>query len=365
MKTYFITNLPSPYRVDFFNELGKLMELTVVYERASASDRNSRWVGESAQTYNEIFAKLKPIGTDMSIGIDIVRIIKSGDFDNLIISGYASPSVMIAILYCKIKHIPYYIESDGGFCKNENKLKRFFKKFLLKKAKGHFTTCDEYKKYLTKIGIKEKCIYKYPFTSVKSGDIIEKPLTFQQKKVIRKNLSIPEERIILTVGQFIKRKGFDILISAASRIPKNVGIYFVGGTPTEEYIALKNEYCLNNIHFVGFKTKEELADYYKAADLFVLPTREDIWGLVINEAMAYGLPIITTNKCIAGLELVKNGANGYIVESENSYELADSINKIICDEIMITQMSKVSLDVIKEYTIEEMAKYHFEISEKI
>ena len=57
---------------------------------------------------------------------------------------------------------------------------------------------------------------------------------------------------------------------------------------------------LTNVHFVGFKTKEQLEDYYRAADLFVLPTREDIWGLVVAEAMAYGLGVITTNRCNAG-----------------------------------------------------------------
>ena len=53
-----------------------------------------------------------------------------------------------------------------------------------------------------------------------------------------------------------------------------------------------------------------------ASDLFVLPTREDIWGLVINEAMSFGLPIITTRKCIAGTELITDGENGYLLEAD-------------------------------------------------
>lgn len=61
----------------------------------------------------------------------------------------------------------------------------------------------------------------------------------------------------------------------------------------------------DNIVFVEFKTKEDLIDYYRAADLFVLPTREDIWGLVVNEAMAAGTPVITTTNCGAGMEILK------------------------------------------------------------
>ena len=82
-----------------------------------------------------------------------------------------------------------------------------------------------------------------------------------------------------------------------------------------------NKYIL----FVEFKRKEELAEYYKMADLFVLPTREDIWGLVINEAMAKGLPIITTDKCVAGLELIQNGMNGQIVKSDDISAIRDAV----------------------------------------
>lgn len=62
----------------------------------------------------------------------------------------------------------------------------------------------------------------------------------------------------------------------------------VGGEPTEDYLQMRASLGLDNVHFVGFQKKEALSRYYRAADLFVLPTREDIWGLVINEAMAYG-----------------------------------------------------------------------------
>ena len=64
-----------------------------------------------------------------------------------------------------------------------------------------------------------------------------------------------------------------------------------------------------------------------AADAFVLPTREDIWGLVINEAMAYGLPVVTTDRCNAGLELIKNNVNGYVVHVDDKGELAKKLQK--------------------------------------
>ena len=102
------------------------------------------------------------------------------------------------------------------------------------------------------------------------------------------------------------------------------------------------------------KTKKELSEYYKAADIFVLPTREDIWGLVINEAMAYGLPVVTTNKCVSGVELVKDYKNGFIINVDDVKQLAYAINLILSDDILREKMSKESLKTIDKYTIENM-----------
>ena len=118
---------------------------------------------------------------------------------------------------------------------------------------------------------------------------------------------------------------------------------------------------LTNICFDGFMPKQKLLRYYQAADLFVLPTREDIWGLVVNEAMAYGLPVITTDRCVAGLDLVENGVNGYIVPADDVSALASSIKTALAGDL--TKMGSNSLEKIRPYTIENMAKVHMEIFE--
>lgn len=118
---------------------------------------------------------------------------------------------------------------------------------------------------------------------------------------------------------------------------------------------------LNNIHYMGFKSKEELKEYYQASDIFVLPTRKDIWGLVVNEAMANGLPVITTNKCIAGLELINNGKNGFIVEADNIIQLSNCINEIIDSNERLQSMCVNSINTISNYTIEKMVKCHLQV----
>ena len=92
-----------------------------------------------------------------------------------------------------------------------------------------------------------------------------------------------------------------------------------------------------------------------AADVFVLPTREDIWGLVINEAMAYGLPVITTDKCNAGLELIQNGINGFVIKKDSEKELMEAVTRALSE---CTILGALALHEIKDYTIESMVLTH-------
>ena len=80
-----------------------------------------------------------------------------------------------------------------------------------------------------------------------------------------------------------------------------------------------------------FMRKDQLKEYFLISDLFILPTKEDIWGLVMNEAMGYGLPVITTDKCIAGVELITDEINGYIVPINYVEELSNKNNFILSD----------------------------------
>ena len=149
------------------------------------------------------------------------------------------------------------------------------------------------------------------------------------------------------------RKGFDLLLEAAADFYEDVGFYFVGGEPTDEYISLAKG--KKNIHFIGFKSPDILKKYFLCADVFALPTREDIWGLVIGEAMASGLPIITTESCGAGLTLVKDGVNGYIIPVNDQKALTDRIRKALDSS---AQMGNESLSIIRPYSIEKMAEAH-------
>lgn len=357
-KCLFVTNLPSPYRVDFFNELTKYFDLTVLYERDKSSERDKKWTGDSTRLYKEKYAKVKPYKSDQSKGSGLIKAVKEEKFDFLIITNYASPSVMRLILWCVFNGVDYCLEYDGGFNKKDPILKRFIKRFLITHAKKHIDSSGQHMDYLSSLGVKKEAIFKYNFSSIKTNDILDKPLTKEQKNKIKKNLLITNSTVVLSIGQFIYRKGFDLLIQAASHLPKDIGFYIVGGEPTEEYLLLKEKYNLSNIYFVGFQNKEQLSLFYKCADLFVFPTREDIWGLVINEAMSYGLPVVSSDRCIAALEMIKPGENGYLFKSENVESLVDKLRLIIKNSNAFEKYGESSLRVARKYTIEEMALSH-------
>ena len=353
MKILWLINIPSPYRVEFFSMLGKHCDLTVVFEKASSGERDKSWEYYSFESFRGIILNGVATSTDMAFNPSVLKYI-SADYDAIIVSNFLSPTGMLAIAYLKAKKIPYYLESDGGFYSKNHPLVASIKKFAMTGAKGYFSTGKEHDEYYIKNGAPKELMIRYPFSSVKDENVLKEPLAKNEKEALRKELGITENgTVVFTVGQFIHRKGFDILLQAVKGL--DLTCYFIGGTPTSEYLELAGE----NVKFVPFMKKEQLYKWLSAGDIFVLPTRYDIWGLVVNEAMAVGLPVITTDKCLAGLEMVKNGVNGYIVESENVDALQQTLTQMM--ESDCSEMVENSLITAKEFTIEKMVRQHIDV----
>lgn len=363
MKVLFLANIPSPYRVDFFNELGKYCDLTVTFEGLTATDRDEKWKAGRMEHFKAVFLKGVRVRSDAFLCVGILSVLKE-KWDHIIIGGYSTPTNMLAIEYLRLHKRPFFMEADGGMIANDSPLKYKIKRHFISAASGWFSSGKVTTDYLVHYGaVEEKC-YVYPFTSLSQKDIEGVVRKESGKETAKRMLDIPERRVVLSVGQFIHRKGFDILLEAAAKLPKDMGIYIVGGEATEEYIQLREKLQLTNVHFVGFKTKPELAQYYQAADCFVLPTREDIWGLVINEAMMYGLPVITTQRCVAGMELVEDGRNGFVVPVEDTSTLANAMSRVLSNDRLAKGMTENNLEKISGYTIEEMAKAHLNVLRK-
>ena len=362
-KVVFLTTIPSPYRVAFFNEWGKFCDLTVIFEKKASSERSDLWKKVDVNTFKPIFLNGVSVKANKAFCPEIIQWIKKLEYDVFIIGGYNTPTAILASEWLKHHKIPYILNADGGYIKKDKLLIEWIKRRYISNADAWICTSDKTVEYFTYYGADSSYIFKYPFTSIREEKILRKPISKDEKRKICKWLGIKEDRVLLSVGQFIHRKGFDILLEAVNQLGPDVGIYLIGGKITAEYQAIIDKYNMKNVHFLDFMSPESLAEYYKAADMFVFPTREDIWGLVINEAAAYGLPIITTFDCIAGLEMVKN-ANGRLVNSDNVNELRLAIVELLSNSDLLSTMSEKSLHIANQFTIERMAIEHGKIVEE-
>ena len=356
----FLTNYASPYRVRFFDELGKSAQVTVLYSdrRGTLSHRDASWFEESQGGFRAV-----QLGGAMGKGrktlcLSVLRWLRR-DYDAIIVAGYSSPTVILAMLWMRLWGIPFYMEIDGGLIRESKGLRYRIKRFLVRLPSGYLSSGSYPTTFLTHYGANPEKIVEYPFSSLYASDILPDLPSRQEKQALRQKLDIPEHRMILAVGQFIWRKGFDILLQAATTLPKDVGIYIVGGEATERYLQMRQELGLRNVHFLGFRPKEQLMEYYRAADVFCLPTREDIWGLVVNEAMAFGLPVVTTDQCVAGMELVEEGVNGFLAPIEDPEALSNCLNRVLSSDM--EAMGRASLQKIQGYTIEKMAQAHLRL----
>lgn len=361
MKRVFIqTNIPVPYKVDFYNELGKKCDLTVVFEARRIGNQQFNWNDENSYNFKAIY--LNDYLDEHKMNLRILEFLSRDKFDIFVVAAFHTFTGQLALWILKAKNIPYSFETDGAFIPaKENILKHYYKKKLISNAKKYLSPSKISDKYLEYYGANSLCIYRYPFASTLSSEVLKRPLDNKEKNILREKYEIKEKNVVIAVGQFIERKGFDILIKALAQMDiSNVGCYIIGGKPTEEYLELTESLNLNNIHFLPFQDRKTLSDYYQLSDVFVLPTREDIWGLVVNEAMANGLPVITTDNCNAGLAMVSD-KNGAVVPVESVDKLAQALEMILSETHKKQQMGKESLDIIKNYTIEKMAEIHAKI----
>lgn len=364
-KIFYLTNFEAPYRVPFYELLAQHFDLTLVaFESALDNpDRNKSWFYKGKRNYKLIYLKPKKIGK-VKIAFDAIKYLKKCDL--VFMDMYSPPTHVMLNFFIKFSRKKLVLSVDGMLKHaNEHILLRLLKRCILKTPICILSPSEYVDECLYQYGVKKEKIVRYHFTSLTDNDIMPTVMPLQEKEVLRKKLGLPHEKIILSVGNFIPRKGFDVLIKAFENLPPNYHLCIVGGEPAEEYTKLKKEMHLDNVHFFGFKSKEELSEYYKAADLFVLPTREDVWGLVINEAMGKALPVITTDRCVAGLDLVKNNENGFVVPVGDKAAIADSIDYILSDNSIVKKMSEKSLRRIREYTVENMANRHVEVFKQL
>lgn len=207
---------------------------------------------------------------------------------------------------------------------------------------------------------------KEDITVIPNGvDINEFNLDTERRENLREKLKINENNILLMfAGYEFERKGLRNIIEALSMLPEEAKLLMVGKDNPSKYQKLALELNIQNrVIFVGFVNK--IQDYYAASDIFVFPTRYEPFGLAITEAMASGLPVITS-KIAGAAEIMTDSYDCLLLENpRDSTELADKIRELISDERFRAKMGKNARKTAEKYSWDNVAEKTVEVYEEV
>ncbi|MCK5537625.1 MAG: glycosyltransferase family 4 protein [Bacteroidales bacterium] len=273
--------------------------------------------------------------------------------DVVYFGGYYHVAYWTALLWAKIYKVKILLEMDSNrFDHVRVKSKELIKHFFITKCDIGLTYGELSKEYFIDLGMpSEKIVIK---SNVSSRSL------FYQSANLPKLKPLKYKKHFIYVGRFSEEKNLFRLLKAfheakTSTRASEWGLLLVGSGSQEK--ELKDYIVENNITgviFLGFVDKHDLKNYYNNADVFILPSTREPWGLVTNEAMMCGLPVIISTQCGCSLDLV-NG-NGYTFDPFDEQELASLLCSYMLDEEDVLSQEEQSIKIIKEFTPEGAAK---------
>ena len=351
MKILIVFNHPAPYKIRLFNELAKYFDLEVIFERENAVNRPESFYNVKYFNFKYSILKRGSFSDENSNTDELRKIIKErhNEFDFIIMNGYATPTELRAIHFMNKHNIPYVLYINGGLIKKESRFKKWFKTKFISTASWYFSPCEQADEYLAYYGADINKVSHYVYSTIYEKDIIEKPLIKEEKLELRRKHNLPEGNLFISASQFIKRKNNTQLIDCFK--DTNATLLLVGeGNQKEEYERMIKDNNINNVIIRPFEKREGLFELMKACDGFITLSTEDIYGHTTNEAFAMGLPVLSSNKVVGSLHLIKDGVNGFLVDLKDNNDIVSKINKLL------TIDPKEAINTAKENTIELMVK---------
>lgn len=373
----FIHHSFNPYRVAFFNELAETdIKFTVLF--LSKPAKNRKW---KLRDYNIKFKykvlegkKFYVPGNDHSyfqLNLGIWNELGKINPDIVITIGWNYLASYIALLYCKLKGSKFVTWSEST--KYEKSIQRSLTKplvqLLVKNSDFLIAAGTRAKVYLVSLGAKENKI-DIAYYTIDTKKLIKQVRTFKNNKsCLRIKHGINKgQKIVLFVGGLLKRKGVINLLQVANilRCNKDVVFLLVGFGPlaseVEKYIKQKK---LKNVIMAGFVPNEKIMEYFVACDLFILPSLEETWGLVVNEAMCAGKAVYVSKYAGSSADLVEDRTNGRVIDPRNPRKVSKMIAKDLKNSKRLIKYGKKSLGKIKVINIKQNVDVVLEINKRL
>ena len=184
---------------------------------------------------------------------------------------------------------------------------------------------------------------------------------FKFDKVKRSELGLdPKKKYLISVGRLVRRKGYSYLVRALSQLDSNIELIIIGSGPERaNLLKLANALGVKErLHLVGNVSEEKKFQYLANSDIYVLSSVHEGFGIVLQEAMQVGLPIVSTNNG-GQVDFLKEGYNALLVPPLNSMEISNSVSKLLKDKKLMTKFSKNNLKEIKNFSIDKITKEHY------
>ncbi len=344
MKVFLLCSSPTPYKNPLFEKLAASegMDLFVAFCVWKSGTRP--WdLGELNGVRHEVLGGWhipKGKGNYIRVNWPVISRLRSEKPDVVVIAGYNHPTMMMAIAYCVLTNTPFVMQGETWIEREGVKaaLKRTLLHPVLFKAGAFLVTGTLGRRYWVSQGYDEGRIRVFANTpDVEYYERQMEGISREEVAGLRKSWGCGERRVAVFVGRLIRVKGVDLLIRAMREMDDgDRPLLVIVGDGTERARLEEMAEGLP-IVFSGFLQMDELPLVYAAADYFVLPSRVEPWGVVVNEAMACGLPVVLSGQVGAHADLLCSGTedgNGELVQGPTVENLA----------MALVRMSRASAD---------------------
>jgi glycosyltransferase involved in cell wall biosynthesis len=351
VKLALITNIPNPYRIPLFNTLSeKLKERGISLEVIFASYTYSRRkfeIDESSLEFNYTILESQSKEVKNSEGVlfnfkNLLSHLKKIKPDYIIVSGFSIATLKViwyTLLRRKIKTI---IWSGATKKRKEKKARKIFRSLVAQFFNGFIAYGSQAKDYLKHLGVDERKI------SIAINTVDTQFFSKQQTQAVKEK---GDKFVLTAMGYLTKRKNFAPLIQLVKsflKVVPNVHLQIIGDGPERETLEklAKQSKVEDLITFNGFKQKNEIPHFLYSTDVFLFQTNFDIWGLVLNEAMAARCCCLASINAGSTHDLIEHGENGYMVDFEDQSKVLSILKKLSSDPDLVNKIGTRAKETI-------------------
>lgn len=292
-----------------------------------------------------------------------IQVLNRVNPDVVAIPGWASRGSLATLEWCVSNNKPAILMSDSTAEDFQRyPMREFIKRRVVRLFSTGLVAGVPHVRYLESLGMRREKIF-VGFDVVDNQHFITGALEAKRRmNWLRAELNL-HQPFFLATCRFIPEKNLSNLLLAYAQYRCKSGgqpwqLVLLGDGPKRYELEMlcQELNVLDAVHFVGFRQYDELPVFYGLASALILPSTKDTWGLVVNEAMASGLPVLVSNRCGCVADLVRDGVNGYTFDPYNVNELAGLMVKITSNESALQKMSQASRDIIARWTPEFFAE---------